>query len=398
MNRVLDPPRTARAASVPLLITAFVLVSFNLRIPFAGPGPLLPALDLSRSAATVLTALPALCMGIFASVGVLVRGRLGEERALFAAMAVLVVGLVVRSIGTTGLFAGTVIASAGVAVLNVITPVLVKKRFPGSRIGAMMGVYGLMISVGAALAAAVAVPVYRMTGSTELALGVALIPALLALIALIPQLGQPPAPGTVSSSWSWLLRNRLAWSVTGYFGLQSLLLYTVFAWLPSIYVARGVSQTTAGFYLSICALMLAVGGFVGPMLAGRHSSQRVHLAVAAALCFAGVLGILCAPVSTALLWLVVLGIGIGAGQTLPSMLYVLRTRDHHTAAALSTKAQTIGYLIGAAGPLLATALYSLSGSWTVPLVGLLVLMVCNIVIGLSAGRARYIERAAVPLP
>ncbi|MEV6555588.1 MFS transporter [Nocardia sp. NPDC051756] len=395
MSRVLDPPRTTRAASMPLLVTAFVLVSFNLRIPFAGPGPLLPALDLSRFAATLLTALPVLCMGIFASVGVLARGRLGEERALFAATAVLVVGIVIRSIGTAGLFAGTVVAAAGIAVLNVITPVLVKKRFPATRIGAMLGVYGLMISVGAAIVAALTVPVYQATGSTALALGLALIPALLALIALIPQLDQQPAPDAVSNSWSWLLRNRLAWSVTGYFGLQSLLLYTVFAWLPSIYVSRGVSQTTAGFYLSICALMLAVGGFLGPTLAGRHRNQRLHLAAAATLCFVGVLGILCAPVATAPLWLVLLGVGIGAGQTIPSMLYVLRTRDQHTAAALSTKAQTIGYLIGGAGPLIATALYSLSGSWTVPLIGLLVLMVGNVVLGLSAGRARYIEHPAI---
>ncbi|MFB8281824.1 MFS transporter [Nocardia colli] len=397
MSRVLDPPQVTRAASMPLLVTAFVLVSVNLRIPFAGPGPLLPALDLSRSAATLLTALPALCMGLFASVGVLARGRLGEERALFAATAVLVAGLAIRSIGTVGLFAGTVVAAAGIAVLNVITPVLVKKRFPASRIGAMLGVYGLMISVGAAIVAALTVPVYSATGSTALALGIALVPALLALVALIPQLEQQPAPSAVSNSWSWLLRNRLAWSVTGYFGLQSLLLYTVFAWLPSIYVSRGVSQTAAGFYLSICALMLAVGGFFGPTLAGRHSNQRLHLAVAAALCFIGVLGILCAPVATAPLWLVLLGVGIGAGQTIPSMLYVLRTRDHHTAAALSTKAQTIGYLIGGAGPLIATALYSLSGSWTVPLIGLLVLMAFNVAIGWSAGRARYIERATPAL-
>ncbi|MGY2063714.1 MerR family transcriptional regulator, partial [Nocardia gipuzkoensis] len=66
-------------------------------------------------------------------------------------------------------------------------------------------------------------------------------------------------------------------------------------------------------------------------------------------------------------WLVFLRTGIGAGRTIPGMLYVLRTGDHSTATALSTMSQAIGYLIGASGPLLATVLSSVSGSWTPPL-------------------------------
>ncbi|WP_069166360.1 MFS transporter [Nocardia altamirensis] len=401
MTQTLEPPPTTRAASLPLLVTAFVLVSLNLRVSFAGPGPLVPVLGLSHVGASVLTMLPVLCMGLFASFGVLVRNRFGEERALFLAMAILAGGVVIRSIGavfpavgTGGLFAGTVVAGAGIAVGNVITPVLAKKRFPAPRIGMMMGVYGLVVSVGAAVAAAISVPVYHLTGSTWLALGLALIPALFAIVALIPQLDRPHVRTNTNTSWGWLLRNPLAWSITGYLGGQSLLLYTLFAWLPSVYIARGVSQTTAGFYLSICALTLAIGGFVAPPLAARRASQRIHLVAAVALCFVGVLGILAAPVATAPVWLVVLGIGLGAGQTLPSMLFVLRTRDHHTATALSTKSQTLGYLIGATGPLLAAALYSVSDSWTLPLLGLLALLVVNGMLGLAAGRARYLEAPA----
>ncbi|WP_225725152.1 MULTISPECIES: MFS transporter [unclassified Nocardia] len=395
MTQVLQTSRPTRTSSIGLLVVAFVLVSFNLRIAFAGPGPLMKVLGLGGVAGSVLTTLPPLCLGLFAAVGVMVRNRLGEERALFAAGIVLVLGLVVRLMGTAGLFVGTIIASAGVAVANVITPVLVKKRFPMERIGAMMGVYGFVVSLGAAVTAAVSYPLYEATGSTTCALGIALIPAVVALISLVPQLDRAPAQAAAAPSWTWLLRDPLAWSVTGYFGMQSLVLYVVFAWLPSIYVEKGTDQTTGGFYLSICAMVLALGGFAGPALAARRQSQRRHLVLSAVLCFVGVLGILLAPLVTAPLWLVLLGLGIGSGQTIPSMLYVLRTRDHHTAAALSTKSQTVGYLLGAAGPLLAEVSHAAAGTWDAALIGLLVLMAINVALGLSAGRAKFIENGPV---
>ncbi|QIS15476.1 MFS transporter [Nocardia arthritidis] len=395
MTQVLQTSRPTRTSSIGLLVVAFVLVSFNLRIAFAGPGPLMKVLGLGGAAGSVLTTLPPLCLGLFAAIGVMVRNRLGEERALFAAGIVLVLGLAVRLMGTAGLFVGTIVASAGVAVANVITPVLVKKRFPMERIGAMMGVYGFVVSLGAAVTAAVSYPLYEATGSTTWALGIALIPAVVALISLVPQLDRAPAQAAAAPSWTWLLRDPLAWSVTGYFGMQSLVLYVVFAWLPSIYVEKGTDQTTGGFYLSICAMVLALGGFAGPALAARRQSQRRHLVLSAVLCFVGVLGILLAPLATAPLWLVLLGLGIGSGQTIPSMLYVLRTRDHHTAAALSTKSQTVGYLLGAAGPLLAEVLHAAAGTWDAALIGLLVLMAINVALGLSAGRAKFIENGPV---
>ncbi|MEQ0565394.1 MFS transporter [Amycolatopsis sp. NEAU-NG30] len=383
-----------RAGSMPLLVAAFVLLSLNLRIVFGGVGPLIPSLQLSHTAATVLTTLPPLCMGLFAPAGTALRGRLGDERSLFAALAVLVLGIVLRSAGMFGLFAGTIVAGIGVAVLNVITPVLVKKRFPPERIGVMMGVYAMMMGGGAAAIAALSVPIYRASGgSSAIALGVAVIPAVPALLAFTTQLKFGPDKGqpATAARWSGLLRRGTAWSVTGFFGLQSLMLYTVFAWLPTIYVAQGVDRATAGLYLSICVVAVSAGGFFGPSLAGRRADQRLPVLVTAGLCFAGIAGVLLAPTASAPVWAVVLGLGLGAGQGIPGVLYVARTADRQTAAQLSSMAQTVGYVIAAAGPLLTAALFAAAGSWTLPLVVLLALMVVNAVISLPAGRRGTIK-------
>ncbi|MFP5020323.1 MFS transporter [Pseudonocardia phyllosphaerae] len=386
------PDRSRRGPGA-LVVAAFVLLSLNLRIVFGGVGPLIPNLQLSHTATTALTTLPPLCMGLFAPVAASLRGRLGDERSLFAAMAVLVIGILIRSSGTTGLFVGTVVASIGVAVMNVITPVLVKKRFPPERIGVMMGVYAMMMGGGAAVIAALTVPIFRASGgSASTALGVAVVPAVVALAALTTQLRHGPDRSRGGSvSWTGLLANRIAWSTTCFFGLQSLMLYTVFAWLPTIYVSNGADPATAGVYLSLCVIAVSLGGFFGPSLAGRRADQRPYVLLTAALCFVGIAGVLWAPLSSAPVWSVVLGIGLGAGQGIPGVLYVARARDRQTAAALSGMAQTIGYVIAATGPILTAALFAASGTWTMPLVLLLVLLVLNAVVSLPAGRPGTVD-------
>ncbi|KNB50667.1 cyanate transport system protein [Streptomyces caatingaensis] len=377
-----------------MLVTAFVLLSLNLRVVFGGVGPLIPSLGLGHTAATVLTTLPPLCMGLFAPLGTVVRGRFGEERAVFGAMALLVGGILLRSAGTVGLYAGTVVAGIAIAVLNVITPVLVRKRFPPQRIGVMMGVYAMMMGGGAAAIAALSEPVYRASGdSSAIALGCTVVPAVLALAFLATQVRVPHdrASGGGALKWAGLLRSGTAWSVTAFFGFQSLLFYAVFSWLPTIYVDKGVDRTTAGFYLSVCAVFVAVGGFFGPSLAGRGADQRRHVVTTAALCFAGLAGVLFAPAASAPVWAVVLGLGLGAGQGIPGVLYVRRTPDARTAAQLSGMSQTVGYVIAAAGPPLASALRSASGSWTLPLAALMTLMAVNVVVSLPAGSDRSVS-------
>ncbi|NED73829.1 MFS transporter, partial [Streptomyces sp. SID9944] len=83
-----------------------------------------------------------------------------------------------------------------------------------------------------------------------------------------------------------------------------------------------------------------------------------HILGAALVCAAGLAGLLLAPAGTALAWVAVLGIGLGAGQALPGVLYAHRGTDHDHVAALSTMAQTCGFLLAATGPVLAAALHT----------------------------------------
>ncbi|ORJ97445.1 hypothetical protein A5N78_13575 [Prescottella equi] len=373
-----------------LLVAGFVLISANTRVAFGQIGPLAPVAGFDAATVTLLGLIPPLVMGLFAPLAVVARRRLGEERALFAAGAVLLVGALVRMAGMPGLIAGTVIVSLATAVVNVLVPVFVRKRFAPERTGVMMGVYAMSMGAGSAVIAALMIPVWRASGeSWPPAIGLAVIPALLALVGTVPQLRHASRPGTHAGATAHgrpkVLRTWTAWSSTIFFGIQTLLFYATLAWLPSILVAAGLADGSAGNMQALFIVGVAGGGLVAPILAAASADQRPHILAIVAVCAAGFAGLLIAPDSVPVVWALILGIGLGAGQAVAGVLYARRGRTPDHVAALSTVAQTGGYLIAATGPILASILHDATGSWTAPVTAFLVLLAVNAVASMRAG-------------
>ncbi|NKS96236.1 MFS transporter [Rhodococcus hoagii] len=382
--------RAGVGASMMLLVAGFVLISANTRVAFGQIGPLAPVAGFDAATVTLLGLIPPLVMGLFAPLAVVARRRLGEERALFAAGAVLLVGALVRMAGMPGLIAGTVIVSLATAVVNVLVPVFVRKRFAPERTGVMMGVYAMSMGAGSAVIAALMIPVWRASGeSWPPAIGLAVIPALLALVGTVPQLRHASRPGTHAGATAHdrpkVLRTWTAWSSTIFFGIQTLLFYATLAWLPSILVAAGLADGSAGNMQALFIVGVAGGGLVAPILAAASVDQRPHILAIVAVCAAGFAGLLIAPDSVPVVWALILGVGLGAGQAVAGVLYARRGRTPDHVAALSTVAQTGGYLIAATGPILASILHDATGSWTAPVTAFLVLLAVNAVASMRAG-------------
>ncbi len=97
-------------------------------------------------------------------------------------------------------------------------------------------------------------------------------------------------------------------------------------------------------------------------------------------------------------WAVLIGAGQGACFALAVNLFVLRTQRVTDTAQLSAMAQSIGYVLCAFGPLLVGVLHTATGSWTPPLLLLLVLLVPQLCAGILAGRARTVRGGADPVP
>jgi CP family cyanate transporter-like MFS transporter len=394
-----DPaPRPPRAAAVAplsaLAVLGVVVLAFNMRTAIGEIPPVLPDLGLSTTGQSILATVPVVCFGLAALAAPALRTRLGEERGLLTVLAVLLVGVIVRAAWPSGgLFPGTVLVGCAIAVMNVLTPSLVRRRFPG-HVGLMTGVYTTALVAGGSLAAATTVPLRDATGgSLHLALGIWALPIAIALMAWLPQRRHRalPAVGGGREAIRALGRSRVAWYVTLFMGLQSLLYYAPLSWLPAIHRDQGIDPTTAGFLLSTLNLISIPTTFLAPVLAHRMADQRKAVAGCVALTAIGLLGILLAPSSTALVWVIILGLGQGAALSLALLMIVLRAADDHTAARLSSMAQGFGYLLAAAGPLVMGLLHAATGSWNIALAWLVGLCSLELLAGLAAGRTRIVR-------
>lgn len=395
------PRRRARSgqASPALLLAGLLLVAVNLRPALATVGPVLGEIgkDLHASGAllALLTALPVACFGLLAPFVPALTRRFGLERTLTAALAVLLVGMAVR-LGPTMpvLLAGTVVVGGGIAVANVLLPVLVKRDFP-NRVGPVTGAYSTTVNVAAAAAAGTVVPLDAALGhGWRAAFGVWAIPVLVALALWVPLVvtGAPRElqPRAVDGIFH-LVRDRRSRQVIGFTAFQSVIYYSVLSWLPSIYTSHGLTAANAGLLLSVTVLISAPVALVLPMLAARRPDQRAVVAGVACCATAGLMGVMLAPVAAPYLWAVLLGIGIGGAFPLALTLFVLRTRSAADTTRLSTLSQTVAYLVAAGGPVTLGLLHDLTRSW-VP--GVAVLVACavgELLAGLGAARPGYIE-------
>src|SRR5215469_5036131 len=203
----LSPVRLLRSGQgAALLIAGAIVLGINMRAAITSLPPVFPelesALHLSAGTLSLLAAIPVLCFGVFSGAGAPLSRRFGEERVLGIAVVLLAAGLLLRGVSAPVLlFPGTVIAGAAIALLNVLLPSLVKRRIP-ERAGLVIGLYLLMLSAGAIVASAVAVPVFNAAGggatsgsaSVRIALALWAAPAVLAAVLWLPQLRYRTVP------------------------------------------------------------------------------------------------------------------------------------------------------------------------------------------------------------
>ena len=379
---------------VVLLVLGILLLAANLRAALTGVTPLIGQIradtGISNGVAGLLTTLPLVAFGVLSPVAPLLSRRIGMERALFASLFVLAAGILLRSAGpVVALFLGTAILGAAIAAGNVLLPGLIKREFP-ERPGLMTSAYSTTMGIAAALAAGASAPIAFGAGlGWRASLALWALFALLAAIAWLPQVrGARPPDATerppLGAGRLW--RSPLAWQVTLFMGLQSLVYYVTLTWLPEILQDEGLSASGAGWMLALAQAVGIVTMFLAPMIASRRPSQRRIVAAAVIMNGVGTLGLLVAGGAAAALWVVFLGLGQGACFSLALTFFALRAPDPEHAAALSGMAQSIGYLFAAAGPSLFGILRDVTGGWTVPLALMLAFTACLLLSGLGAAR------------
>jgi len=395
-----------RPYEITLLVVAVAAAGLNLRTAITSLPPLFPDLQtqlhLSTATLSLLAATPVICFGVVSAFTAWLNRRYGEEMILLVALVLLTAGLLLRGVAPgVMLFPGTVLAASAIAVLNVLLSSMAKRRWP-ERAGLLIGIYLTTLSAGAILSSLLSVPLYDRSGSVQLALGVWAVPAALAVLLWLPQLryrtvGLAPAaavaPGRAGVK---VYRYALTWQVTAFMALQSLLYYAVLSWLPTIFQDRGDSAVTAGNLLALMGVGNLTTSLLVPVLAHRRPSQRGLVVPSLIGTAAGLAGCLWAPLGSAPFWVLVLGVSQGSCLGLAIFFMLARAPDAGVAASLSAFAQSVGYLVASAGPLVVGLLHSATGSWNLPVVLLLVLCAAELATGLLAGRPLQLPSVTPP--
>jgi len=396
-----QPPVGSSAAARFLLGVSLVLIAFNLRPVFSSASALLPEikteLGLSSLGASLLTTLPVVCLGAFSPVAPRLAQRIGAERTLLGVLLLLALGTALRGLSSVPLlFIGTALAGASIAVGNVLLPGLVKRDF-ADRAALMTGFYTMALCAGAASAAGFTLPLEHVLGdSLSSALAAWGLPALIVGIIWLPQVLSTKSQVKRSGfSVQGLWRDRLAWQVTLFMGLQSALAYCVFGWLVPILRERGVDGVTAGAIVSVSVMVQAAACLVAPQIAVRGKDQRLINASLCAVAVVALLGLLFAPLSTIWVWAVLQGIGQGGLIAVAMTTIVLRSRDPHVAAHLSGMAQCVGYLLAAIGPLVVGLIRGWTGSFAWSAVLFVALGAGAAINGWNAGRAEYVNAQTI---
>src|SRR5690625_3369295 len=384
-----------------LIITGIVVVAFNLRPAITSVGPLIGMirldLGLEHWSAGLLTSLPLLAFAAMSPIVPQLGNRYSEERIMVLGLLVIMIGISILSIPyKIFLFGGTVFAGIGIAICNVLLPVVVKEKFP-HKVGLMTSVYSTIMGVFAAIASGLSAPLAtRLNLGWKLSLLIWAIPAIIGVVIWMMLVKKNEANEQeqihfiVESDYR-IWKSPLAWQIALFMGLQSSLFYVTISWLPEILQHSGFEVTTAGWMLSYTQFIGLPVGFIVPVLAARMKRQYSLVLMLGLLGLLGFFGLLVAN-SFPIIVMSTTFIGITIGGTFPLALtfLALRARTAQHASYLSGMAQAIGYLVAALGPIFMGLLFDLTNSWTIPLIVLMFITILVIIFGLSASRDQYV--------
>ncbi|CAH0246410.1 MFS transporter [Plantibacter cousiniae (nom. nud.)] len=390
-----------------LALVGIVLVAANLRTAVTSLSPIFAEIDGDIGVGSVglglLGMLPPLCFALFGVFTPRLVRRLHLEPVLLIALGSIVAGHLMRSLAPdfAVLAIGSALCFAGIGIGNVVLPPLVKKYFP-DRVGLVTSLYATVLSVSTFIPPLIAVPVADAAG-WQVSLGVWSIVAMLAVLPWItlivrerrdaraaaatdPEIEEVPRAGRVL-----VHRSPIAWAIAAVFATSSLNAYAMFTWLPTIVGdVAGVTRAQGGLLLSLFSAMGVPASLIVPMLVARLRNVAVLVYVASACFVLGYLGLLLWPVTLTWLWVLLAGLG-PLLFPLALVLINLRTATHEGAVALSGFVQSVGYTLGALGPLVVSLLHAVTGSWTVPLLLLLATGALCAIAGRITGRPTTIE-------
>ncbi|MFJ4345414.1 CynX/NimT family MFS transporter [Pseudomonas sp. NPDC089401] len=370
-------------------IVGLLVLSLALRPAIVSIGPILLEIQrhfaLSFTQAALLTAIPDVCMGVMALLAPALARRLGSDRCVVAALALLGMAGVLRAVADSVplLLLGTLLVSIGIAIAGALIGGWIKTHFP-HRPALFMGIYAAGLSVGASLSAVFTAPISELAQSWRAGAGIWSLLSVSAVISwlwMARRFALAPAAAANSNRQPARLpwRNPLAWRVALHFGASQFVVYALFAWLAPASTERALTTLPAGILLGLFTAVFAVASAAAGVLPGSGSDRRAALGLSNLVALAGVAGMAFAPAAAPTLYVLLVASGLGVGFTLGMTLPLDNADNPAQAGAWTVFMLFVGYLVAALGPICFGALRDHSGNHDLGffmLVAVLAAMLC----------------------
>lgn len=382
-----------------LIILGVIFISFNLRAPITAVGSIVEMIKadyvLSSSMAGFITTLPLLAFAGFSPFVSSISHKLKYGRTMTLGLVLIIIGIITRSYTNVwGLFLGTLFLGLGIAIGNVLIPSIIKLKF-SENVGMLTSIYTTSMCSFAAIGAGVSIPLAKgLNLGWNHSIAVWVILAIITLFIWAPQL-KISSPVNISakvvketkSKSIWTIP--LAWWVTLFMGTQSLIFYTLVAWLPTIVVAKGMSDSFAGTIALIYQIIAIPATIMIPMLCDKMPSQRPLVILVCFIYLSG-MSLFLLGQSEAIIFIaaILMALGQGGSISLSITFMSLRSPNSIRASELSGMSQSAGYILAAVGPTLMGFIYDTAQNWTLPISILIGLILFLIFSGWFAGNDR----------
>ncbi len=365
----------------PLLwtILAILLVTLNLRPAISSIGPMLEPirtdLVLTNGQVSLLTAVPVLCMGLFAPLAVYCNRKFGLKPTIGLLLAVIGIFTFIRGFWPTytTLLASSLFIGIAIAIIGPMLSAMIKRDYP-NRTASLIGVYSFGMGLGATLSAGLTSVVYAASGWP---VGLAVWSAL-SVLAIAVWLQMPSTKNSrlekieasaidankkAKSPW----KSRTAWYMMLFFGFQAALFFSVLTWLAPIAIDKGMSVLAAGGVVTLMTAVQIVCNITIPLLFERFPNRFYWVLGILSFAVAGILLLMFA--GTGAIWAAAALIGVALGGLFPiALLLPLDATDSADEAnSWAAMTQSGGYLISAFMPFAIGLIYDRTGNHDISL-------------------------------
>ncbi len=385
-----------------LLIFSIFSIAINMRPAITSIGPMLETireqLSLSNAQVSLLTAVPVICMGIFATLAPLLNRKFGLLRTMAVMITLIGVMTALRGFvsGFIVLVVTAFIIGIAIAVVGPLLSAMIKQYFP-DKAASVIGIYSFGMGVGSAASAGLTAVFFDTTGSYFFALSIWSILALIGLVAwFLAMKGQMEGPqinsvkatsqrNKMKSPW----KSRKAWLFLLFFGLQSSAFFSIITWLAPIATSSGLTLLQAGTLLSIMTTVQIFFNILLPLLMERFPARKFWLLL---ILVAGMLAVVLFWTGVhSLMWVgaFIMGIPLGGLFPIALLLPLDETETAEEASSWTAMMQTGGFIIGGLLPLLIALVFDWTANHQYTLAIIMLLYVMMFVLTFLIGNKKY---------